>query len=309
MPRRDGEVFLEEFIKNNMFGMKNVLDVGYGKGNMLRSIKSMGLDVKGIDPKGNEIADAETEAVGAESYNPGIDHYDCIYMLKSFHHLFNPVTAVRNINRMLAMKGYFIVIDWKAGGSGLKHKLHKLLSFNEKHYSMEEARNILEGAGFRIEYENEEARIFKLIARKISLNILFPIKDNAVSNLQSCTEYIITDNNNMDSKHEDRIPEHFDVLFTDHFGPGEKELNEKGVKVYYSRGTVENNLSFLKALESSDVCKWTYTCPVGKRVHAGEIPVYWLDNYCLAGNKECVRYIKESRNEEHSDRMLPDGTE
>jgi hypothetical protein len=34
---------------------------------------------------------------------------------------------------------------------------------------------------------------------------------------------------------------------------------------------------------------------------------YWIEEYCLVGNKDCVRYQLEEKGEYHPDNMLPDG--
>jgi hypothetical protein len=33
----------------------------------------------------------------------------------------------------------------------------------------------------------------------------------------------------------------------------------------------------------------------------------WVENYCLIGNKNCIRYQKEENREVHPDNMLPNG--
>ncbi|MDZ7797459.1 MAG: uracil-DNA glycosylase [Candidatus Marinimicrobia bacterium] len=46
----------------------------------------------------------------------------------------------------------------------------------------------------------------------------------------------------------------------------------------------------------------------GPEIHrSGKLERYWRENYCLAGNKNCVRYKMEQQGEFHPDNMLPNG--
>jgi len=42
-------------------------------------------------------------------------------------------------------------------------------------------------------------------------------------------------------------------------------------------------------------------------VDHGKLDSKWVKNYCLIGNKECIRYQKEEIGENHPDNMLPNG--
>jgi predicted metallo-beta-lactamase superfamily hydrolase len=55
-------------------------------------------------------------------------------------------------------------------------------------------------------------------------------------------------------------------------------------------------------------CKWYYACPIREYTDRGKLENYWVDNYCLVGNRDCVRYRMEERGAYHPDNMLPDGT-
>ncbi|MBN2038756.1 MAG: hypothetical protein JW864_01865 [Spirochaetes bacterium] len=54
-------------------------------------------------------------------------------------------------------------------------------------------------------------------------------------------------------------------------------------------------------------CKWYHSCPVKHYTDKGKLERYWIENYCLVGNKNCVRYNLEEKGEYHPDYMLPDG--
>lgn len=61
-------------------------------------------------------------------------------------------------------------------------------------------------------------------------------------------------------------------------------------------------------LKRTKVCKWYFCCPIKKFTDLGKLDTYWVENYCLAGNKKCVRYLMEEKGEFHPDNMLPDGS-
>ncbi|MFP3928239.1 MAG: hypothetical protein ACLFUP_04980 [Desulfobacteraceae bacterium] len=54
-------------------------------------------------------------------------------------------------------------------------------------------------------------------------------------------------------------------------------------------------------------CKWYYCCPIKEYTERGKLDRYWIENYCLINNKNCVRYQMEERGEYHPDNMLPNG--
>ena len=54
-------------------------------------------------------------------------------------------------------------------------------------------------------------------------------------------------------------------------------------------------------------CKWYSCCPIKQYTDAGKLERYWIENYCLVGNKSCLRYQMEERHEHHPDNILPNG--
>ncbi len=54
-------------------------------------------------------------------------------------------------------------------------------------------------------------------------------------------------------------------------------------------------------------CEWYYCCPIKRFTDEGKLERYWVEHYCLVGNKSCVRYQKEKRGEYHPDELLPNG--
>ena len=59
--------------------------------------------------------------------------------------------------------------------------------------------------------------------------------------------------------------------------------------------------------DRNTTCKWYFCCPIRSFTKEGKLERFWVENYCLVGNTECVRYQKESRGEYHPANMLPNG--
>lgn len=81
----------------------------------------------------------------------------------------------------------------------------------------------------------------------------------------------------------------------------------------YKHGKVDFNQYRIKGWESLirkrkiKPCKWYYSCPIVKYTEQGKLDRYWIENYCLVSNKNCVRYKMEEKGEFHPDNMLPNG--
>jgi len=56
-----------------------------------------------------------------------------------------------------------------------------------------------------------------------------------------------------------------------------------------------------------NVCKWYHSCPIKRFTDQGKLERYWIENYCLLSNKNCIRYQMEENNQFHPDNMLPNG--
>ena len=54
-------------------------------------------------------------------------------------------------------------------------------------------------------------------------------------------------------------------------------------------------------------CKWYFCCPIKRFVEEDKLDKKWVKDYCLIGNKDCVRYKMEESNEPHPDNLLPNG--
>ena len=54
-------------------------------------------------------------------------------------------------------------------------------------------------------------------------------------------------------------------------------------------------------------CKWYPVCPMKRYYEQGKLEKKWIEDYCLIGNKNCVRYELEESGTHHPDYMLPNG--
>jgi predicted metallo-beta-lactamase superfamily hydrolase len=81
----------------------------------------------------------------------------------------------------------------------------------------------------------------------------------------------------------------------------------------YMQGKVDFNHYRIKGWETLirngkiKPCKWYYSCPIKEFTDQGELERYWIENYCLVSNKNCLRYQMEEKGEYHPDNMLPNG--
>lgn len=55
------------------------------------------------------------------------------------------------------------------------------------------------------------------------------------------------------------------------------------------------------------ICKWYYCCPMKRFTDEGKLERYWVENYCLVSNTDCVRFQLEETAQPHPDNMLPNG--
>ena len=81
----------------------------------------------------------------------------------------------------------------------------------------------------------------------------------------------------------------------------------------YRQGRVEvdnyraRGWEVLMSKEKIQPCKWYFCCPIRRYTEEGKLERYWIENYCLIGNKNCLRYQMEETHEHHADNVLPNG--
>ncbi len=81
----------------------------------------------------------------------------------------------------------------------------------------------------------------------------------------------------------------------------------------YQQGKVDENdyrirgWKFLMDSGKIKLCKWYDTCPMKEYTDKGILERYWIENYCLVNNKNCIRYKMEEENKYHPDNLLPNG--
>jgi len=54
-------------------------------------------------------------------------------------------------------------------------------------------------------------------------------------------------------------------------------------------------------------CRWYHCCPMKRFTEQGKLERCWIENYCLVGNRDCIRFQMEEKGEYHPDNMLPNG--
>jgi len=98
-----------------------------------------------------------------------------------------------------------------------------------------------------------------------------------------------------------------------------RELLYRWLPVYdgwhqdYQRGKVGldhyRRKGWEKLMEKGKItaCKWYYCCPIRTYTEQGKLDRYWIENYCLVGKKDCIRYQMEETGEYHPNNMLPNG--
>lgn len=81
----------------------------------------------------------------------------------------------------------------------------------------------------------------------------------------------------------------------------------------YQQGNVNFNDYRIRGWEALitnhriEPCKWYSCCPIKEYSEAGKLERYWIEEYCLVSNKNCLRYKMEEKGEYHPDNMLPNG--
>jgi predicted metallo-beta-lactamase superfamily hydrolase len=82
---------------------------------------------------------------------------------------------------------------------------------------------------------------------------------------------------------------------------------------HYERGRVDVNDYRIKGWEALITngkikpCKWYDACPIKQYTETGKLERYWVEDYCLVKNKNCVRYHMEEKGVTHPDNLLPNG--
>ena len=62
-----------------------------------------------------------------------------------------------------------------------------------------------------------------------------------------------------------------------------------------------------KFRKKEKICHWYPICPIKYFVDNNNLDRKWVEDYCLVGNKNCIRYQMEERGQFHPDKMLPNG--
>lgn len=143
-------------IRNN----SRILDAGCGTGNLLEMLENMeekyklNLELHGIDISEKMLCRARKKLKKTklsiqqiEEINYPEDYFDYVFNTDALHHYENPEQAMNNIYRILKNRGKIIVSDFD-----FKKYINKILHISEpgnnKFYTAEEVRDLLENTGF-----------------------------------------------------------------------------------------------------------------------------------------------------------------
>lgn len=143
MNRKEITKFIKSYLKKGDF----VLDVGCGKGDILKDLKNQqDIVAFGIDPV-TRVEDEEINfrKLKAERIGKMGGTFDLIFSVYSFHHLDNPEKFLGRAKRKLRTGGRLITIDWTPEAN---------VPFRERYYNSHEMTNLHKKAGFEITKES-----------------------------------------------------------------------------------------------------------------------------------------------------------
>ncbi len=297
---REGDDILFNLLSKYSGIRQTALDIGCGNGIIAEKIRTrFELKTECLDPyayySGNKLHIIKTPAEEISSLNR---RYDIIYTIRAFHHISSVEKFINGLKYVIAYNGVFILVDWKNSfDTGIP----------ESYYSLREVKSMFEKANFTILESGEGKSVFYITIKYDFKNVHFSIKNGKPESLsESDTIIKSVDKDSFEIKDVENTRE-IAVLFSGKFGEREQSLNEKGIKIFLSSGDMKKDIRFFKSIDKLKRCIWQPSCPVYLRFKRGEIPSYWVDNYCFVGNKNCIRYQMEERGEYHSDYMLPNG--
>ena len=106
---------IKEFVNGQ--SPKNILDIGCGAGSVSAELAKRGHEVCGLDIMPEAVARAKNRGINAEIYD--INHlplpfkdsfFDCILALDILEHVFDPLSLLREMRRVLSTEGYSIIV-------------------------------------------------------------------------------------------------------------------------------------------------------------------------------------------------------
>ena len=120
-PKNEYPQKLAEYISLNYFNKKNesILDVGCGRGDMLRAFQNLNYDVEGIDLSGESInlcKPIKVKNYNLEDQNITVDKsYEFIFSKSLIEHLQKPLNFLRNCHAFLKESGKLVIMtpSWR----------------------------------------------------------------------------------------------------------------------------------------------------------------------------------------------------
>lgn len=153
-----------------------ILDIGCGAGSVSGELAKRGHEVCGLDIMAEAVARAKNRGINAEIYDvnnlplPFKDSFfDCILVLDILEHVFDPLSLLREMRRVLSAEGYSIIVlplhfDLRQrlrilAGEGIVHYEHLWYDpncvsweyFHIRFFTLHEAEEFIKKGGFVIE--------------------------------------------------------------------------------------------------------------------------------------------------------------
>lgn len=161
-----GEFHLNDYILKHLPSSQTLVDLGCGTGDLMMALKRNARHIIGVDKSSKMLEEARKRFPGIkgkfdlrigeiEHLPMGNSEADLAIINMVLHHLASPITAFREINRIVKRKGHFIIVDFiKHHQESMRMKYgDRWLGFHEK-----EIKKWLLQTGFQI----KEIDFFKL---------------------------------------------------------------------------------------------------------------------------------------------------
>ena len=157
---------------NNKTYFPNMLDVGPGLGNLIKTAENFGFNAFGIDISKYVSEKGYKTALGnIEVYNPP-HKLDIITMIEVFEHLENPIFALKNCYRILEENGLLVIQTANMGSWARRLEGKRCRYFLPGHlhyFNLKNLKRILKESGFKIEkvYYGKEDGFIPAFVRKL----------------------------------------------------------------------------------------------------------------------------------------------
>lgn len=238
----------------------HILEVGSGSGELLRRLaRKHNASAIGVDPyiserKEGNIAFKATRAEDIDSLNR---RFGLIYTVLSFHHFYDPDKFFEKIKKTLAWNGRFIIVDWKQG---------TYTGIPEKYFHLSDVTAMVEKQNMKIIDKGTTDDLFYVVGTLTEFFCAAPTADNEtlfpkmlgqapVFHIYSCSDEgnfrLVEKRTNVYAKSlqpqktfdvYDEINDCQAILSARIGKKGIVRLREKGVKLFFDSGKIQNAL-------------------------------------------------------------------